>query len=149
MQIILMEDIARLGRLGDIVKVKDGFARNFLIPQKKAKRVTEANLAEFKARRDELEKQQAAILEAAKVHFEKLHGAVLSLPQKAGVEGKLFGSVTASDIAKAVSTYGVPVLKEAVKLPHGAIKMLGEYTAKITLHHEVIADITLRVIAES
>jgi len=148
MQIILMENITRLGNLGDIVKVKDGFARNFLIPQKKAKRVTKENLAEFEARRTELEKKQVAILATAKTHLKKLNGALISIAQKSGVEGKLFGSVTAQDIAKAITLYGVPVEKEAIKLLNGPFKMLGEYAVKVTLHHDVVAEIKVTIVAE-
>lgn len=148
MQIILMENITRLGNLGDIVKVKDGFARNFLIPQKKAKRVTKENLAEFEERRTELEKKQAAILATAKTHLKKLNGALISIAQKSGVEGKLFGSVTAQDIAKAITLYGVPVEKEAIKLPNGSFKMLGEYAVKVILHHDVVAEIKANIVAE-
>jgi large subunit ribosomal protein L9 len=148
MQIILIENIPRLGNLGDIVKVKDGFARNFLIPQKKAKRVTQKNLAEFEARRAELEKKQVAILATAKAYLKKLNGALINISQKSGIEGKLFGSVTTQDIAKAITLYGVPVEKEAIKLSNGPFKMLGEYTVKVILHHDVVAEITINIIAE-
>ncbi len=113
MQVILLEKVANLGVLGDIVKVKDGFGRNFLIPQGKAKRATEANKAEFAARRAELEKQQADILVAAKARGEKLASANVQITQKAGVDGRLFGSVTNIDIAEALKAQGHEVVKSS------------------------------------
>src|SRR5574343_298272 len=124
MQIILLEKVANLGQLGDIVKVKDGYARNFLIPQGKAKRATEANLKEFEARRAELEKQQAEILVAAQARGEKLEGAVVVVAQKAGVDGRLFGSVGNADIADAITATGVEVKKAEVRLPEGPCKAI-------------------------
>ena len=126
MQIILLEKVANLGQLGDIVKVKDGYARNFLIPQGKAKRATEANLKEFEARRAELEKQQAEILVAAQARGEKLEGATVVVAQKAGVDGRLFGSVGNADIADAITATGVEVKKAEVRLPEGPFKAIGE-----------------------
>lgn len=149
MQVILLEKVANLGSLGDIVKVKDGYGRNFLIPQGKAKRATEANKAEFAARRAELEKQQAAILAAAQARAEKLANFVVSVAQKAGVDGRLFGSVTNFDIAEAVTAKGVEVAKAEVRLPNGPLKAIGDYTITLALHHDVTADIVVSVVAEA
>lgn len=149
MQVILLEKVANLGSLGDIVKVKDGYGRNFLIPQGKAKRATEANKAEFAARRAELEKQQAAILAAAQARAEKLANFVVSVAQKAGVDGRLFGSVTNFDIAEAVTAKGVEVVKAEVRLPNGPLKAIGDYTITLALHHDVTADIVVSVVAEA
>lgn len=149
MQVILLEKVANLGVLGDIVKVKDGFGRNFLIPQGKAKRATEANKAEFAARRAELEKQQADILVAAKARGEKLAGFAVTLAQKAGVDGRLFGSVTNHDIAEALKTAGHDVAKSEVRMPTGPLKAIGEYPVSVALHHDVVVDITVSVVAEA
>jgi large subunit ribosomal protein L9 len=115
MQVILLEKVTNLGTLGDIVKVKDGYGRNFLIPQGKAKRATEANKAEFAAKRAELEKKQAEILAAAQVRAEKLAGFMLQISQKAGVDGRLFGSVTNHDIAEALTAQGFEVTKSEIR----------------------------------
>jgi len=149
MQVILLEKVGNLGGLGDIVKVKDGFGRNFLIPQGKAKRATEANKAEFAARRAELEKQQAAILAAAQARGEKLAGYVLTVTQKAGVDGRLFGSVTNGDIAEGLVAAGHEVVKAAVRLPNGPLKTVGEHAVSVALHHDVVVDITVSVVAEA
>lgn len=149
MQVILLEKVANLGSLGDIVKVKDGYGRNFLIPQGKAKRATEANKAEFAARRAELEKQQAAILAAAQARAEKLANFVVSIAQKAGVDGRLFGSVTNFDIAEAITAKGVEVVKAEVRLPNGPLKAIGDYTITMALHHDVTADVIVNVVAEA
>lgn len=149
MQIILLEKVANLGNLGDVVKVKDGFGRNFLIPQGKAKRATEANKAEFAARRVELEKQQAAILVAAQARGEKLSGQVVTIAQKAGVDGRLFGSVGNTDIAEALVALGFEVVKAEVRLPNGPLKAIGEYPITVALHHDVTVDITVTVVAEA
>jgi large subunit ribosomal protein L9 len=149
MQVILLEKVANLGSLGDVVKVKDGYGRNFLIPQGKAKRATEANKAEFAARRAELEKQQAAILAAAQARAEKLTNFVVTIAQKAGVDGRLFGSVTNMDIAEAVTAKGVEIAKAEVRLPNGPLKAIGDYTITLALHHDVTADITVTVVAEA
>lgn len=148
MQIILLEKVANLGQLGDVVRVKDGYARNFLIPQRKAKRATSANLAEFEARRAELEKQQAEILAAAQVRAEKLAGASITVKQKAGVDGRLFGSVTNSDIAEALTASGVAVAKAEVRLPEGPLKQIGEYQVQVALHHDVVVEVTILVAGE-
>lgn len=149
MQVILLEKVANLGVLGDIVKVKDGFGRNFLIPQGKAKRATEANKAEFAARRAELEKQQADILLAAKARGEKLASANVQITQKAGVDGRLFGSVTNIDIAEALKAQGHEVAKSEVRMPTGPLKTIGEFPVSVALHHDVVVDITVTVVAEA
>jgi len=149
MQIILLEKVGNLGNLGDVVKVKDGFGRNFLIPQGKAKRATEANKAEFAARRVELEKQQAAILAAAQARGEKLSGYVVSIAQKAGVDGRLFGSVGNGDIAEALVAKGFEVVKAEVRLPNGPLKTVGDHAVTVALHHDVTVDITVSVVAEA
>lgn len=149
MQIILLEKVGNLGNLGDVVKVKDGFGRNFLIPQGKAKRATEANKAEFAARRVELEKQQAAILTAAQARGEKLTGFVVAISQKAGVDGRLFGSVTNGDIAEALVTQGFEVVKAEVRMPNGPLKTIGDHVVTLALHHDVTVDVTITVTAEA
>jgi large subunit ribosomal protein L9 len=149
MQVILLEKVGNLGGLGDVVKVKDGFGRNFLIPQGKAKRATEANKAEFAARRAELEKQQAAILAVAQARGEKLEGFAVSITQKAGVDGRLFGSVTNGDIAEALVAAGHEVVKAAIRLPNGPLKTIGDHSVSVALHHDVVVDITVTVVAEA
>ncbi|EUJ10365.1 LSU ribosomal protein L9P [Methylophilaceae bacterium 11] len=149
MQVILLEKVANLGVLGDIVKVKDGFGRNFLIPQGKAKRATEANKAEFAARRAELEKQQADILVAAKARGEKLAGVNVQITQKAGVDGRLFGSVTNIDVAEGLKALGHDVVKSEVRMPTGPLKTIGEFPISVALHHDVVVDITVTVAAEA
>jgi large subunit ribosomal protein L9 len=149
MQVILLEKVANLGTLGDIVKVKDGFGRNFLIPQGKAKRATEANKAEFAARRAELEKQQADILVVAKSRGEKLAGFALSVTQKAGVDGRLFGSVTNHDIAEGLKAAGHQVAKSEVRMPTGPLKTIGDFPISVALHHDVVVDVTVTVVAEA
>ncbi|MES2013771.1 MAG: 50S ribosomal protein L9 [Pseudomonadota bacterium] len=149
MQIILLEKVGNLGNLGDVVKVKDGFGRNFLIPQGKAKRATEANKAEFAARRVELEKQQAAILAAAQARAEKLAGFVITVAQKAGVDGRLFGSVTNGDIAEALLAQGFEVAKALVRMPNGPLKTVGDHAVSVALHHDVVVDVTVTVVGEA
>ncbi len=149
MQLILLEKVANLGALGDIVKVKDGFGRNFLIPQGKAKRATEANKAEFAARRAELEKQQATILAAATARGEKLAGYVLTVAQKAGVDGRLFGSVTNGDIADGLVAAGFDVAKSLVRMPTGPLKTIGDHAVSVALHHDIVVDITVTVVNEA
>ena len=149
MQLILLEKVANLGTLGDIVNVKDGFGRNFLIPQGKAKRASEANKAEFAARRAELEKQQAEILAAATARGEKLAGYVLTVSQKAGVDGRLFGSVTNGDIADGLVAAGFEVAKSLVCLPTGPLKTIGDHAVSVALHHDIVVDITVTVIPEA
>jgi large subunit ribosomal protein L9 len=145
MQIILLEKVANLGQLGDVVKVKDGYARNFLIPQGKAKRANEANLAAFEARRAELEAKQAEILADAQARAAKLEGAEVTIAQKAGVDGRLFGSVTTSDIADAITATGVEVKRFEVRLPTGPFKTIGEYEIEVALHHDVVAPVKVVV----
>jgi large subunit ribosomal protein L9 len=149
MQVILLEKVANLGALGDIVKVKDGFGRNYLVPQGKAKRATEANKAEFAARRAELEKQQADILVVAQARGEKLAGFVLSVTQKAGVDGRLFGSVTNGDISEGLKAAGHDVAKSEVRLPNGPLKTIGDFPVTLALHHDVVVDVTVTVVAEA
>jgi len=145
MQIILLEKVANLGQLGDVVKVKDGYGRNFLVPQGKAKRATEKNMAEFQVRRAELEKQQAQILVEAQARAEKLEGMAVQISQKAGVDGKLFGSVTNVDIADALQAKGIEVAKAEIRMPNGHLKQIGDYPITIALHHDVTANITVSV----
>lgn len=149
MQVILLEKVANLGSLGDVVKVKDGYGRNFLIPQGKAKRATEANQAEFAARRADLEKQQADLLTAAQARGEKLSGFTLTVAQKAGVDGRLFGSVTNLDIASGLQAQGHDVKKSEVRLPNGPLKTIGEFPVSVALHHDVVVDINVSVVAEA
>lgn len=149
MQVILLEKVANLGNLGDIVKVKDGFGRNFLIPQGKAKRATDSNKAEFEARRAEFEKQQAALLDAAKDRAKALAGFNLAVTQKAGVDGKLFGSVTNTDIAEGLTAKNIKVVKAEIRMPNGPLKTVGQHQVTIALHHDVTVDITIDVIGEA
>jgi large subunit ribosomal protein L9 len=149
MQIILLEKIVNLGQLGDVVKVKDGFARNFLIPHGKAKRATTANLAEFEKRRAELEKAQNDALAQAQANGAKLDGLMVQITQKAGVDGKLFGSVTNSDISEALKKQGHDVPKAAIRMPAGPIKTVGDTQLKIALHADVIVGITVSVLGEA
>ena len=146
MQIILMEKVINLGQLGDVVKVKNGFARNFLIPQGKAKRATEANVADFAVRRAELEAGEHAKVAEAQARAEKLNGVTVRISQKAGVDGKLFGSVTNSDIATALVGMGFAVDKSQVRMHLGHIKMIGDHPMVIGLHTDVIANITVSVL---
>lgn len=148
MQIILLEKIANLGGLGDVVKVKDGYARNFLIPQGKAKRASEANLKEFEARRVELEARQAEILVEAQARAAKLENASVSITQKSGVDGRLFGSVTNHDIAEAFTASGIEVKKFEVRLPEGPFKQIGEYDVALALHHDVVVNVKVVVLGE-
>lgn len=149
MQVILLENIHHLGNLGDIVKVKDGYGRNFLIPQGHAKRATKAAIADFEARRAELEKAQAERLATAQALAEKLNGTSLTIASKAGVDGRLFGSVTNSDVAEALAKIGFSIKKSQVRTPLGAIKSVGDYTITIALMTEITADITVNVVAEA
>jgi large subunit ribosomal protein L9 len=148
MQIILLEKVVNLGNLGDIVKVKDGYARNFLIPNKQARRATKEALAEFEVRRAELEKIAAEKLAAAQAQGEKLAGSTIQIGQKAGVDGRLFGSVTNGDIADALVKQGFAVEKAQVRLPEGPLKLVGEHAVQISLHTDVLVDVTVAVIGE-
>ena len=149
MQVILMEKVANLGDLGEVVKVKDGFARNFLIPKGKAKRATDENLKAFEVRRSELEKAQAAALAQAQERGAKLDGLAVKIAQKAGVDGRLFGSVTNYDIVEALKKQGVEVERSEVRMPQGPLKQVGEYPIEIGLHTDVEATITVTVIGEA
>ncbi len=148
MQVILMEKVVNLGQLGDVVKVKNGFGRNFLIPQGKAKRATESNVAEFAARRVELEAADQAKLDEAQARGEKLSGLTVKIVQKAGVDGKLFGSVTNADIADALEAQGFKIEKAQVRMPDGHLKQIGDHTISISLHADVLASITVSVVGE-
>lgn len=148
MEIILMDKVANLGNLGDIVKVKDGFARNYLIPQGMAKRATAANKAAFEEKKAELEKLAAEKLAAAQARAEKLEGYSLTIAQKAGVDGRLFGSVGNVDIADALNAQGFEVSKSEVRLPEGPFKMVGEYEISLGLHTDVTANIKVVVVGE-
>jgi large subunit ribosomal protein L9 len=149
MQVILMEKVANLGNLGEVVKVKDGFARNYLIPQGKAKRATEANLKAFEARRAELEKAQAEALARAQERGAKLDGLTLQIVQKAGVDGRLFGSVTNYDIVEALQKQGFEVERAQVRMPAGPLKQVGDYQIQIALHTDVVVAITVSVLGET
>ncbi|WP_153162031.1 50S ribosomal protein L9 [Zoogloea sp. 1C4] len=149
MQIILLDKVVNLGGLGDVVKVKDGYARNFLIPQGKAKRANAANLAEFEARRAELERIAAEQLAAAQAQGEKLEGLAITVSRKAGVDGRLFGSVTNADIADALKAQGFAVEKSAVRMPEGPLKVVGESQLVVALHTDVTATITVTVVGEN
>lgn len=148
MQIILMEKVTNVGQLGDVVKVRNGFARNFLIPQGKAKRATAANMAEFEARRAEIEAAEKAKLAEAQARGEKLAGLTVQIVQKAGVDGKLFGSVTNADIVEALAAQGFEVEKAQVRMPTGHLKQIGDHRISIALHTDVVADITVSVLGE-
>ncbi len=149
MQIILLEKVVNLGQLGDVVKVKDGYARNFLIPKGKAKRANAANLAEFQARRVELEKAQNAALAAATAKAEKLEGLMVQITQKAGVDGRLFGSVTNHDVADALKAQGIEVEKGDIRMPLGPLKQIGDHPLVVDLHTDVHATITVSVLGET
>jgi len=149
MQVILLEKVVNLGNLGEIVKVRDGYARNFLIPQGRARRATDANKAEFEAKRVELEKQAAAKLAEAQAQGEKLSGQTVKLTQKAGVDGRLFGSVTNFDIAEELTKTGFPVAKAQVRMPNGPIKMVGDSTVSVALHTDVVVEINVTVYGET
>ena len=148
MQVILLEKVANLGNLGDIVKVKDGYARNFLIPNKHARRATKDAIAEFEVRRAELEKVAAEKLAAAQAQGEKLAGQTVQVNQKAGVDGRLFGSVTNADIAEALVKQGFTVEKAQVRLPEGPLKIVGDHAVQVSLHTDVLVDVTVAVIGE-
>ena len=149
MEVILMEKLANLGDLGDVVKVKDGYARNFLIPHGKAKRATPESLKAFEARRAELEKAQAAALAQAQERAAKLEGLKLQIAQKAGVDGRLFGSVTNYDIVEALEKLGHDVERSMVRMPMGPLKQVGDTPIEIALHTDVTTTITVSVLGES
>jgi large subunit ribosomal protein L9 len=149
MQVILLEKVGKLGNLGDVVKVKDGFARNYLIPTKRARRATEAAVKEFAERRADLEKAAAAKLAAAQTLGEQLAGKTVRIAQKAGVDGRLFGSVTNADIAEALTKQGLAVQKAQVRMPNGPLKNVGEHTVSVSPHGDVTVDVTVQVVAQA
>jgi large subunit ribosomal protein L9 len=149
MQVILMERVANLGNLGDVVKVKDGFARNYLIPHGKAKRATPENLAVFESRRAELERVQADALAAAQARAAQLEGLTIQITQKAGVDGRLFGSVTNFDIVETLAKQGIEIERAQVRMPQGPLKQVGDFPIPIALHTDVVATITVSVLGES
>lgn len=148
MQIILLEKVVNLGDLGDIVKVKDGYARNFLIPQGKAKRATEANKAEFEARRAEFERVQAEKLAAAQAVASRLEGLMVQIVRKAGMDGRLFGSVGNADIAEVLQGQGFDIDRSAIRLPEGPLKQVGDVQVDVALHSDVVAPITVSVLGD-
>src|SRR5687768_17591258 len=148
MQVILLEKIVNLGSLGEVVKVRNGFARNYLIPQGKAKRATAANVAEFEQRRTELEQAQADALAKAQERAAKIDGTTVQITQKAGVDGKLFGSVGNVDISEALKAQGVEVPKAAIRMPQGPLKQVGDYPVKIALNADVVVTVTVSVVGE-
>ena len=149
MQVILLEKVVNVGNLGDVVKVKDGYARNFLIPQKMARRATSSAVAEFEVKRAELEKAAAEKLSAAQAQGDKLSGMTVTIGQKAGVDGRLFGSVTNFDIAEALSKQGFAVEKSQVRMPTGPLKTTGEFAIVVALHTDVATEITISVVGEA
>jgi large subunit ribosomal protein L9 len=148
MQIILLEKVVNVGNLGDVVKVKDGYARNFLIPQRMARRATASAVAEFEVKRAELEKVAAEKLKASQTQGEKLSGMTITIGQKAGVDGRLFGSVTNFDIAEALTKQGFAVEKAQVRLPTGPLKTTGEHPVAVALHTDVVVEIVIAVVGE-
>lgn len=148
MQVILLEKVVNLGNLGEVVKVKDGYARNFLIPQRKARRATESAVAEFEAKRAELEKAAAEKLAEAQAQGEKLNGMTVQITQKSGVDGRLFGSVTNHDIAEALTKQGFPVEKAQIRMPQGPLKIAGDHAVAVALHTDVVVDVTVAVLGE-
>lgn len=148
MQIILMEKVANLGQLGDVVKVRNGYARNFLIPKGKARRATQAAIAEFEAKRAELEKNQADIIAAAQSQADKLNGLMVQVTRKAGIDGKLFGSVTNADIEEALQAQGITIERAMIRMPQGPLKQVGDHPITIALHGDVVANIIVSVLGE-
>lgn len=148
MQIILLEKVGKLGGLGDVVKVKDGYARNFLIPQGKAKRATEASMAEFEARRAELEALQSEKLAAAQAQAEKLESLMVQITRKAGMDGRLFGSVTNADVAEALAAQGFEIERSTIRMPDGPLKQVGDVQLEIGLHADVVTTITVSVLGD-
>ena len=149
MQVILLDKVANLGNLGDVVKVKDGYARNFLIPTKRARRATETAIKEFEARRADLEKAAAEKLASAQAVGDKLSGKTVTISQKAGVDGRLFGSVTNADIAEGLKKAGFDIAKAQVRLPNGPLKTVGEHPVSVAAHTDVVVEITVAVVAEA
>ncbi len=149
MQIILLEKVGKLGNLGDVVNVKAGYARNFLIPTRQARRATESAIKEFEAKRAELEKAAEAKLAAGKALGEQIAGKTVRVAQKAGVDGRLFGSVTNADVAEALTKMGTPIAKSQVRMPNGPIKTLGEHPVSVSPHGDVVVEVTVHVVAQS
>lgn len=149
MQVILLEKVGKLGNLGDVVNVKQGYARNYLIPSKLARRATEAAIKEFEGRRAELEKAAAAKLDSAKALGEELAGKTVRIVQKAGVDGRLFGSVTNHDISEALTKMGLVIAKSQVRMPLGPLKTVGEHSVSVAAHTDVVVDVTVTVVAQA
>lgn len=149
MQIILLEKVVNLGQLGDVVKVRDGFARNYLIPTGKARRATSAAIQEFENRRAELEKVQSERLAAARALGDRIAGASLRIVQKAGVDGRLFGSVTNFDIADSLKKQGIEIEKNMVRMPDGPLKSVGEYVVEVAPHTDVLVEVNVSVVGET
>ena len=149
MQIILLEKVINLGNLGDVVKVKDGYARNFLIPNRSARRATESAIKEFEVKRAELERAAAEKLATANALGEKMSGRTIHITQKAGVDGRLFGSVTNADIADALTRIDFKVAKSQVRLPNGPLKTVGEHTVSVAAHTDVVVDVKVVVVGET
>ncbi len=149
MQIILLEKVGKLGNLGDVVRVKDGYARNYLIPTKQARRATEAAIKEFEQKRADLEKAAAVKLSAAQGLGEQLSGKTVRIVQKAGVDGRLFGSVTNQDVADALTKSGLAVAKAQVRMPNGPLKTVGEHSVSVSPHGDVTVDVTVLVVAQA
>lgn len=148
MQVILLEKVVNLGNLGEVVKVKDGYARNFLIPQKMARRATTSAVAEFEVKRADLEKAAATKLAASQTQGEKLAGLTVQISQKSGVDGRLFGSVTNADIADALTKQGFPVEKSQVRMPTGPLKTVGDHPVSVALHTDVVVEVVIAVLGE-
>ncbi|MDE2371398.1 MAG: 50S ribosomal protein L9 [Burkholderiales bacterium] len=149
MQVILLDKVGKLGDLGDVVKVKQGYARNYLIPSKLARRATEAAIKEFEDRRADLEKAAAAKLATAQALGEQMSGKTVRIAQKAGVDGRLFGSVTNADIAEALTKMGLAIAKAQVRLPTGPLKTVGEHPVSVAPHHDVVVEVTVQVVAQA
>ncbi|MBK7062682.1 MAG: 50S ribosomal protein L9 [Rubrivivax sp.] len=149
MQVILLDKVGKLGDLGDVVKVKEGYARNFLIPSKLARRATEAAIKEFEGRRADLEKAAAAKLAAAQALGEQMTGKTVRIAQKAGVDGRLFGSVTNADVAEALGKMGLTVQKSQVRMPSGPLKTVGEHPVQVAAHTDVLVEVTVHVVPQS
>ena len=148
MQVILLEKVVNLGNLGEVVKVKDGYARNFLIPQRMARRATTSAVAEFEVKRVELEKIAAAKLAESQTQGEKLAGMTVQISQKSGVDGRLFGSVTNADISEALTKQGFVVEKSQIRMPQGPLKTTGDHPISVALHTDVVVEITVAVLGE-
>lgn len=149
MQIILLENVVNLGLLGEVVKVRDGYARNFLIPHGKARRATKSAIADFETRRADLEKAQADKLAAAQAVADKINGLTLQLTEKAGVDGRLFGSVTNFNIADELKKQGHPIERSMVRMPEGPMKTIGDYKVEVALHSEILAEVNVSVLGET